>query len=116
MQRFIAEVLVLYRNLEAAFYRDAYRDVCQIANERDELKIGDIAQVLTEEVRTSLRIPVFVFPVADVNRKNSVAWRAITNLVSIGEIPELEEMDDEKRAAVLFGRVHGIGPSRAKEL
>lgn len=57
-----------------------------------------------------------MFPVADFKRQNAVAWRAITNLVSIGEIPELEEMDDEKRAAVLFGRVHGIEPSRAREL
>ncbi|KAI5451716.1 hypothetical protein NCC49_001365 [Naganishia albida] len=91
-----SERLLTNNNEKAAFYRDAYRDVCQIADSRDTLKVGEIAEVLTEE--------------------NAVAWRAITNLLSIGEIPELAGMDEEKAAAVLFGRVHGIGPSRAKEL
>lgn len=57
MQRHVAEVSVPFRDIEAAFYRDAYRDVCQIADARDELKVGEIAQVLTEEVRTFLRNP-----------------------------------------------------------
>jgi hypothetical protein len=80
------------------------------------LTVGEIAEVLTEEVRSSSLVVLFPDLMLTCNLQNAVAWRAITNLISIGEIPELTEMDEEKEAAVLFGRVHGIGPSRAKEL
>lgn len=79
------------------------------------MKVGEIAEVLTEEVRSFSYLHAPQRHV-ECTRQNAVAWRAITNLLSIGEIPELAGMDEEKAAAVLFGRVHGIGPSRAKEL
>jgi hypothetical protein len=73
---------------------------------------------LTDEVRSLLFLLLVFLSLThpDSRSQNSVTWRAISNLLTLGQIPELEALDEGKRAAVLFGRVHGIGPARAKEL
>ena len=118
--------------------RDGYRDILQICHPgQTEVTIGQIEQVLTEEVRglrlslssssSELNLLYSVDSLAELlntlfhhqhihTKKNSVTWRAIKNLVSMGKIPELADLSPEKAAAVLFAGVYGIGPGKAKDL
>jgi hypothetical protein len=121
--------------------RDGYRDILQICHpSQTEVTIGQIEQVLTEEVRgprfslsssyseLNLRYSIdslysnstmffSIFHHQHIRtKKNSVTWRAIKNLVNTGKIPELVDLSPEKAAAVLFAGVYGVGPGKAKDL
>lgn len=45
-----------------------------------------------------------------------VAWRLVTSMVKDGRVSEIESLDEEMRAAILFHTVHGIGSVKAKDL
>jgi hypothetical protein len=121
--------------------RDGYRDILQICHPgQTEVTIGQIEQVLTEEVRgprfsssSSYSQLSLLYSVDSLDfnstmfcsilhqqhihtKKNSVTWRAIKNLVNTGKIPELADLSPEKAASVLFAGVYGIGPGKAKDL
>lgn len=48
--------------------------------------------------------------------QNGVTWNTISDLAQNGKSTRLENLTEEKRAAILFNRVHGLGPKGSKEL
>ena len=85
---------------EAAFYRDAIRDLTQAfppsTHASQEIPLASVAEALSDE--------------------NAVAWRMLGNIVKGGKVPEVEKLGEEMRAAILFHTIHGIGGVKAKDL
>ncbi|ORY23556.1 hypothetical protein BCR39DRAFT_561926 [Naematelia encephala] len=51
---------------------------------------------------------------ANLSPENDIVWGVIYQLLKHGLTPEIDALNDEQRAAVLFNRVHGFGRVKAQ--